>query len=159
MKISFWPRDNELRKRIQKLIETKEYSWTQKIYLAPLFGLSLLYLIIGRWREGAYQVGLFGKAILPCPVICVGNITVGGTGKTPTVELVCRTLLNKGVKVSELLKFKKVSYDDLVDVIEINEYPDFVKNQIETMIKYEVFIDRERTQIEKFKRLEGLKIS
>ena len=67
--------------------------------------------------------------------------------------------LNKGVKVNELLKFKKVSYDDLVDVIEINEYPDFVKNQIETMIKYEVFIDRERTQIEKFKRLEGLKIS
>lgn len=67
--------------------------------------------------------------------------------------------LNKGVKVSELLKFKKVNYDDLGDVIEIKTYPDFVKNQIETMIKYEVFIDRERTQIEKFKRLEGLKIA
>lgn len=67
--------------------------------------------------------------------------------------------LNKGVKVSELLKFKKVSYEDLADIIEINEYPDFVKNQIETMVKYEVFIERERTQIEKFKRLEDLKIS
>lgn len=67
--------------------------------------------------------------------------------------------LNKGVKVSELLKFKKVSYEDLSGIIEVNEYPDFVKNQIETMVKYEVFIERERTQIEKFKRLEDLKIS
>jgi len=66
--------------------------------------------------------------------------------------------LNKGVKVNELLKFKKVTYEDLKDIIEINEYPEFIKNQIETMVKYEVFIDRERTQIEKFKRLEGLKI-
>ncbi len=66
--------------------------------------------------------------------------------------------LNKGVKANELLKFKKVKYDDLSMVMEINEYPDFVKSQIETVIKYEVFIERERVQIERFKKLEGLKI-
>lgn len=90
----------KLRKRIQELTEIKEYSWLQKIFLAPLFGLSWIYLVIGRWREMAYQHGLIGKAMLPCQAICVGNITVGGTGKTPTVELVCRTLLRKGVKVA-----------------------------------------------------------
>lgn len=35
---------------------------------------------------------------LPCPVISVGNITCGGTGKTPTVEMVARDLIERGRK-------------------------------------------------------------
>jgi len=66
--------------------------------------------------------------------------------------------LTKGVQANELLKFKEVSYDDLAHLLHIPEYPEFVKNQIETMIKYEVFIEREREQIERFKRLEALNI-
>lgn len=67
--------------------------------------------------------------------------------------------LTKGVQANELLKFKEVSYDDLAHLLHIPEYPEFVKNQIETMIKYEVFIEREREQIERFKRLEALSIA
>lgn len=66
--------------------------------------------------------------------------------------------LTKGVQANELLKFKEISYDDLAHLLQIAEYPEFVKNQIETMIKYEVFIEREREQIERFKRLEALGI-
>ncbi|MGL5984321.1 MAG: tRNA uridine-5-carboxymethylaminomethyl(34) synthesis enzyme MnmG [Cetobacterium sp.] len=66
--------------------------------------------------------------------------------------------LTKGVQANELLKFKEVSYDDLAHLLEIPEYPEFVKNQIETMIKYEIFIEREREQIERFKKLEALLI-
>lgn len=66
--------------------------------------------------------------------------------------------LTKGVQANELLKFKEVSYDDLAHLLHIPEYSEFVKNQIETMIKYEVFIEREREQIERFKRLEALSI-
>lgn len=66
--------------------------------------------------------------------------------------------LTKGVKASEILKFKDVCYSDLAIVMEIKEYPEFVLNQIETLIKYEVFIAREREQIEKFKKLEDMKI-
>ncbi|MGL4868531.1 MAG: tRNA uridine-5-carboxymethylaminomethyl(34) synthesis enzyme MnmG [Cetobacterium sp.] len=66
--------------------------------------------------------------------------------------------LTKGVQANELLKFKEVSYDDLAYLLEIPEYPEFVKNQIETMIKYEIFIEREREQIERFKKLEALLI-
>ena len=66
--------------------------------------------------------------------------------------------LTKGVQANELLKFKEVSYDDLAHLLHIPEYPEFVKNQIETMIKYEVFIEREREQIERFKKLEALEI-
>lgn len=66
--------------------------------------------------------------------------------------------LTKGVKIGELLKIKEVTYDSLKDITEINDYPEFIKNQIETMIKYEIFIQRENEQIEKFKRLEEVKI-
>ena len=64
----------------------------------------------------------------------------------------------KGVKASEILKIKDVSYDDLKTFLNLSDYEDFVKNQIETMIKYEVFIERENKQIEKFKKLEHMYI-
>jgi tRNA uridine 5-carboxymethylaminomethyl modification enzyme mnmG 1 len=64
----------------------------------------------------------------------------------------------KGVKASEILKIKDVNYDDLKAFLNLNDYEDFVKNQIETMIKYEIFIERENKQIEKFKKLEHMYI-
>lgn len=66
--------------------------------------------------------------------------------------------LTKGVTAAELLKFKEISYDDLRNIIEIKDYPEFVKNQIETIIKYSIFIQRESEQIQKFKKLEMLLI-
>lgn len=64
----------------------------------------------------------------------------------------------KGIKISELLKVKEVTYDSLAEVTEINDYPEFIKNQIETIIKYDIFIKRENEQIEKFKKLEEMTI-
>ncbi|QNM14857.1 tRNA uridine-5-carboxymethylaminomethyl(34) synthesis enzyme MnmG [Fusobacterium hominis] len=64
----------------------------------------------------------------------------------------------KGIKISELLKVKEVTYDSLAYVTEINDYPEFIKNQIETIIKYDIFIKRENEQIEKFKKLEEMMI-
>ena len=64
----------------------------------------------------------------------------------------------KGVKASEILKIKDVSYDNLKVFLNLDDYEDFVKNQIETMIKYEIFIERENKQIEKFKKLEHMYI-
>jgi len=64
----------------------------------------------------------------------------------------------KGVNLSELLKQKEVTYDSLALIIETKTLPTFIKNQIETIIKYNSFIEREKVQIEKFKKLESLKI-
>lgn len=64
----------------------------------------------------------------------------------------------KGIKASDILKIKEVSYDKLREFLDLNDYETFVKNQIETMIKYEIFIERENKQIEKFKKLENMYI-
>ncbi len=47
-------------------------------------------------REWLYARGVLASRGLDCPVVAVGNITVGGTGKTPAVELAVRTLLDLG---------------------------------------------------------------
>ena len=48
---------------------------------------------------GIYSLGLRRRFRLPVPVISVGNITFGGTGKTPAVQTICRLLLERGIRV------------------------------------------------------------
>jgi tetraacyldisaccharide 4'-kinase len=43
-------------------------------------------------RHALYRMGVFTRHRVPCPVVSVGNLTVGGTGKTPLVEWVVREI-------------------------------------------------------------------
>jgi tetraacyldisaccharide 4'-kinase len=54
--------------------------------------LSAIYSIVTRARITGYQRGWFSVSKLSAPVISVGNLTTGGTGKTPLVEWVCRAV-------------------------------------------------------------------
>jgi tetraacyldisaccharide 4'-kinase len=47
-------------------------------------------------RNWLYASGLLHSRALGCPVVSIGNLTVGGTGKTPAVELAVRTLTDLG---------------------------------------------------------------
>ena len=66
----------------------------------------------------------------------------------------CSDFFSKGVKIADVLKKKEITYLDLKELIEIPDYPEFVRNQIETILKYEIFMEREEKQILKFKELE-----
>ncbi|MCS7100127.1 MAG: tetraacyldisaccharide 4'-kinase [Burkholderiaceae bacterium] len=61
--------------------------------LAPLAGLHWLWWRFDRWR---YRVGLARARRLPVPVVVVGNLCVGGTGKTPLVIEIVRALRARG---------------------------------------------------------------
>jgi tetraacyldisaccharide 4'-kinase len=66
--------------------------------------LSALYGVITRSRTALYERGAFRTFKLPRPVISIGNITTGGTGKTPLVEWVSRILADSGRKVCILTR-------------------------------------------------------
>ncbi len=73
-------------------------------------------------------------------------------------EIGSKQVFAKGISAHELLKVKEVSYNHLAKITEIGNYKEYITNQIETVVKYEVFIEREKAQIEKFKKLEAMKI-
>ncbi len=69
--------------------------------------LSSLAVIYGRAssaRSAAYQRGWLKRRHLNRPVVSIGNLTVGGTGKTPLVAFVARLLLKRGFKPSILTR-------------------------------------------------------
>ena len=66
--------------------------------------LSVLYGAVTRTRLSLYRRGTFHSTRLDRPVISVGNITTGGTGKTPLVEWVARTIAAAGKKVCILTR-------------------------------------------------------
>jgi len=66
--------------------------------------LSVLYGAVTRTRLSLYRRGTFHSTKLDRPVISVGNITTGGTGKTPLVEWVARTIAGAGKKVCILTR-------------------------------------------------------
>ncbi len=61
----------------------------QTIVLAPL---SAIYWLIASVRNWCYDIGILESTSFDIPIISVGNLTVGGSGKTPMVEYLIRNL-------------------------------------------------------------------
>ena len=67
-----------------------------------LYGLSKVFLIVVKGRRWLYEARIIRDHPLGVQVITVGNLTVGGTGKTPVVEKFARVLTDQGRKVAVL---------------------------------------------------------
>ncbi len=67
-----------------------------------LFPFSIAYGVAVMLRNFFYDVGMFKIKTLPKPVISIGNIIAGGTGKTPIVEWLGRYLASIGKRVAIL---------------------------------------------------------
>jgi len=66
--------------------------------------LSLVYGFIINTRHELYKTGFFKKMKLPVKVICFGNISTGGTGKTSTVILAATELKKTGFNVAIIMR-------------------------------------------------------
>src|SRR3990170_917274 len=77
-------------------------SWTMFPFFILLFVLSLPYRAVARCRNLLYDSGIIPSKKLPCPVVSIGNITVGGTGKTPTVIMLAIMLKAAGYRPAVL---------------------------------------------------------
>ena len=79
----------------RKLLEIIRGERKAPLVMAGLAGLSVFYRSIIAARNLAYDRGWFSSAQLPAVVVSVGNIVVGGTGKTPLVHLLASELQEK----------------------------------------------------------------
>jgi len=81
---------------------------TRNIFLYPV---SLIYGLITGFRNFLYNSGILRATVFPIPIICVGNLTVGGTGKTPHTEYLV-DLLSKDFRVAILSRgYKRETRD------------------------------------------------
>lgn len=74
-----------------------------------LFPLAFLYWLITFIRNWLYDMGVFKSYSFDVPIIAVGNLSVGGTGKTPQIEYLIR-LLSEKYRVAVLSRgYKRLS--------------------------------------------------
>ncbi|MGH2626098.1 MAG: tetraacyldisaccharide 4'-kinase, partial [Anaerolineales bacterium] len=78
--------------------------WTARAWLALLRPASHVYGGAVSLRNALFAHGLATVRRLPVPVVSVGNLVVGGTGKTPFVEMVARRLHERGHQIAILLR-------------------------------------------------------
>ena len=89
---------------LQYLIENHWYKKDNLILTIILYPLSLIFLFISTIRRVLFKLNIFKSYKLPVPVVIIGNITVGGAGKTPLTLKIAKELSSQGYKVGIILR-------------------------------------------------------
>lgn len=90
---------------------TSGWPFSSRWWMAPLRLCSWVYGLAVIIRGLSYNKGVLRPLRLPCPVVSVGNLTVGGTGKTPFVISLARVLTQQGFKVGVLTRGYKGKWE------------------------------------------------
>ncbi len=109
---------NGIKKSIKKLekftadvIYDRADGLKAKLYGSFLWCLSQIFRLIISIRHFCYNKRILRDSPLGCQVVVVGNLTVGGTGKTPIVEKFAKALTERGRKVAILSRGYKSKSD------------------------------------------------
>lgn len=124
----------ESRENARHLLTSEKFENMQTYFLKLMHdenirGLSdklmifLLYMGSRIYGEGVnlrllgYQLGFSGKERLDCFVISLGNITVGGTGKTPTAQRLAKEICDMGYRVVILNRGYRAKFHDEIGIV------------------------------------------
>jgi tetraacyldisaccharide 4'-kinase len=106
---------------ILDLLDGKREGMADYLLWGFLRVLAVAYALVLRARALLYRLGLLRSYRLPVPVISVGNITLGGTGKTPMVAWIARYLSHRGKRVAVLSRGYGGSANGAVRVVSDGE--------------------------------------
>jgi tetraacyldisaccharide 4'-kinase len=90
--------------RTGALVRALQRCWYRPSPPWPLRALAALFGLGVRWRRVAYARGLYASVRLAPAVIVVGNLTVGGAGKTPLVIWLTERLRERGIRAGVVLR-------------------------------------------------------
>ncbi|HKK42519.1 MAG TPA: tetraacyldisaccharide 4'-kinase [Bacteroidales bacterium] len=112
-----------------------------------LYPLSLLYGMITGIRNFLYDKEVLDSKEFDLPVICVGNITVGGTGKTPHTEYLVSLLIRNNFRVATLSRGYKRKTRDFRIATQVSGVNDIGDEPLQIFRKFPgitVAVDRKR---------------
>jgi tetraacyldisaccharide 4'-kinase len=89
---------------MDRFLQSVWYERKSQWFSLLLWPLSWLFAMVVALRRAAYRKGWFRSFRVPRPVIVVGNITVGGTGKTPMTIWLAEQLHARGLRVGIVLR-------------------------------------------------------
>ena len=87
------------------------------ILLGVLHVFSFIYAGLVNFKLAGYSIGMFKRHKLDCFVISLGNVTVGGTGKTPTAQRLARTIRDMGYRVVILNRGYRAKWHGEVGIV------------------------------------------
>jgi tetraacyldisaccharide 4'-kinase len=111
-----------------------------------MWPLSLLYGILAGGRRALYRFGFMAAERAGVPVIVVGNVIAGGSGKTPVVMAIVRHLATRGIQAGVVSRGYGRSTDDCREVLddsdprEVGDEPALIKR----LTRAPVFVARRR---------------
>ena len=92
----------ELEQYFLDLMAGRRRKWYDRVITCLLFVASRFYRMAVQFRHWLYDKRFIRNQALGCLVVSIGNLSCGGTGKTPVVEVFARSLSQKGRKVAIL---------------------------------------------------------
>ncbi len=97
---------------LKSIVSGQKRGLTDSLVYPFLFLLSLLYSALIRIRNFLYDIRLLPAGRASVPVVSVGNITVGGTGKTPLVAYLVEQALERGFRPGVIARGYKGAFHD-----------------------------------------------
>lgn len=101
--------------KLQDIIEQHWYHKSNLLLTLFLFPFSLVYGLIIHARKLLFNLKLKPQSNVGVPVVIIGNISVGGAGKTPLTKAIATELIARGIKVGIVLRgYKSNSHGELI---------------------------------------------
>jgi tetraacyldisaccharide 4'-kinase len=141
-----------MRAFLEDVLTGRRNGFTAACVRGALTAPEVAYRALSGYVRWSYLSGRKARARLPCPVISVGNIVSGGTGKTPMAQWLTRRLAERGARVAVVLRGYGGSQSEVGGVVSdgervlmtVDESGDEAQLHARTLQSVPVLIGRDR---------------